>query len=80
MTSYTRKLYNRDPAAARAFEKAQSFENKLVYGKAVTLAQFALVPLPKAAFGKRTPLVGNTACAASCGHPACAHGCTRWGR
>lgn len=54
MTSFTRKLYNKDPAAAEAFRKAQDFERQMQYGKAVTLAQFTpsshgLVP----AFGKR---------------------------
>ena len=31
-------------------------------------------------FGKRDPIAGNNACAASCGHPACAQGCTLLGR
>ena len=64
MTSYTRKLYRRDPAAAEAFRAAQQFDNKLVYGKAVTLACFGLrhhempsraapEPKPSVAFGKR---------------------------
>lgn len=30
-------------------------------------------------FGRREP-TGQTACAASCGHPACAQGCTLIGR
>lgn len=30
-------------------------------------------------FGKREP-TGAKACAASCGHPACSHGCTLVGR
>jgi hypothetical protein len=54
MTSFTRKLYNRDPAAALAFQRAHEFERQLVYGKAPTLACFTpssngLRP----AFGKR---------------------------
>lgn len=73
MTSYTRKLYARDPAAAAAFEQAQRFENKLVYGKAVTLAQFTLVPIKP--FGKRHG-ASQQACVDNCGSPACAHGCT----
>jgi hypothetical protein len=76
MTSFTRKLYNRDPAAARAFEKAQAFERQLVYGRTPTLACFTpshngLHP----SFGKRM-LQPQSACASSCGHPACKDGCT----
>jgi hypothetical protein len=76
MTSFTRKLYNRDPAAAEAFRSAASIETKMHYGKAVTLACFTpsahgLVP----AFGKRLPS-GHTGCARNCRHPACSHGCT----
>ena len=55
MTSFTRKLYNRDPAAAQAFARAQQFEHRLVYGKNVTLAQFT--PAREGTsqpFGKRT--------------------------
>lgn len=40
MTSYTKALYRRDPAAADAFYKAQLFEHKLTYGRHVQLAQF----------------------------------------
>lgn len=95
MTSFTRKLYNQDPAAAEAFHRAQQFEHRLTYGKHVTLACFnfdpkriehsvsdaraALVKSPQPTFGRR---VGKyaTACAAGCGHPACKHGCTLAGR
>lgn len=76
MTSFTRKLYAKDPAAAEAFRQAQSFDARLEYGKAVTLAcftprQHGLVP----AFGKRVP-AGSIACATNCRHPACTRGCT----
>jgi hypothetical protein len=40
MTSFTRALYRRDPAAAEAFYKDQQFEQRLVYGKQPTLACF----------------------------------------
>lgn len=76
MTSYTKKLYNRDPAAAEAFHKAQLFgrepygspgyEHRLQYGKHTQLAMF----------GIRTPSLTGTACDKLCGHPACKQGCT----
>lgn len=76
MTSFTRKLYATDPAAAEAFRRAHEFERQMVYGKAVTLACFTpshngLVP----AFGKRLPS-GSQGCERNCRHPACKHGCT----
>ena len=76
MTSFTKALYRRDPAAAEEFHRQQTFEHKATYGKTPTLACFT----PQAhglkpAFGKRAPS-GQKACAASCGHPACKHGCT----
>lgn len=89
MTSFTKALYRRDPAAAEAFHRAQQFEHKMTYGKNATLACFTLPGRSggfesahhnvKPVFGKRT---GNTptACAASCGHPACANGCTLVGQ
>lgn len=40
MTSFTRKLFQRDPAAADAFYRAQQFETKTVYGRHNTLACF----------------------------------------
>lgn len=40
MTSFTRKLYNRDPKAAEQFHQQQSFEHRMSYGKYVTLACF----------------------------------------
>lgn len=72
MTSFTKALYRRDPAAAEAFHKAQQFEHKMTYGKQTQLASFGLRPQPEdhAAY----------ACAALCGHPACRSGCTRWNR
>lgn len=76
MTSFTRKLYARDPAAAEAFRAASEFETKLQYGKAVTLAGFAPSahgPVPS--FGKRLPS-GSHGCEQNCRHPACTHGCT----
>ena len=77
MTSYTRKLYNTDPAAAEAFRRAHEFERQMVYGKAVTLACFSpahngLVP----AFGRRLPTTQQHGCDHHCRHVACARGCT----
>lgn len=55
MTSFSRKLYNRDPAAAEAFHQSQQFDHRIVYGKQTTLACFMNVAAPVAAtsFGKR---------------------------
>lgn len=79
MTSYTKALYRRDPAAAAAFHEQQTFEHKIVHGRTPTLACFtpAYHGL-KPSFGKR---VGSTitACSVPCEHPACAQGCTRRG-
>lgn len=82
MTSFTKALYRRDPAAAEAFYQAQTFEAKstgrqpgmptLTFSSA-----FNEVHIP---FGKRNPKLRQSACAASCGHPACASGCVRWGK
>lgn len=76
MTSYTKALYNRDPAAAEAFHKQATFEHKTTYGRVPTLLQFTLahhglVP----SFGKRLP-TGQKACGTNCRHPACVRGCT----
>lgn len=68
MTSFTKALYRRDPAAAEAFHKAQQFEHKLQYGKHTQLASFGLRPDPEDA--------AAYACSKLCGHPACRHGCT----
>lgn len=67
MTSFTKALYRRDPAAAEAFYKQQKFEHLAAFGRNST----GSIP----AFGKRIPS-GLKACAASCGHPACSQGCT----
>lgn len=67
MTSFTKALYRRDPAAAEAYYKQQKFESLAAFGRNPT----GSIP----AFGKRIPS-GLKACVASCGHPACAHGCT----
>lgn len=76
MTSFTRKLFNRDPAAAAAFEQSQRFDHRLVYGKHVTLAGFTMASRPvMASFGKRAAS-GKQACLQRCGHPACKAGCT----
>jgi hypothetical protein len=40
MTSFTRKLYAKDPTAAEAFAEAQRWENRHTYGKTPTLVQF----------------------------------------
>lgn len=91
MTSYTKKLYARDPKAADAFHQAQQFEHRLTYGKHVTLACFTAAShnLPakgftrpdvgQAPFGKReTPPSAAHACKQVCGHPACSQGCVLW--
>lgn len=76
MTSFTRKLYNRDPAAAEAFRKAQDFDHRIVYGRHPTLACFTHTPTPKVEFGKREPDMKRYACDRLCSHPACAKGCS----
>lgn len=88
MTSFTRKLYNRDPAAAEAFASQVKLHELLAscgaqtapvltYGKHTTLRQFdsAFHSLPKT-FGRRTNMARRRACSEPCGHPACIHGCT----
>jgi hypothetical protein len=70
MTSFTKALYRRDPAAALAFyndSKRDQFEGR----KAPSL--------PMVGFGQRTPS-GWVACAQRCGHAACSQGCTLVGR
>lgn len=81
MTSFTKALYRRDPAAADAFYKHQQFEHMASFGRtpAPSLASSGKVSGHQATFGKRVPS-GLQACAASCGHPACKHGCTLIGR
>lgn len=55
MTSFTRKLYSRDPAAAEQFGRQQAFEHRMSYGKSVTLACFTpAFHAVDVAFGKRT--------------------------
>lgn len=71
MTSFTKALYRRDPAAAERFYEQQKYEHIAAFGRNPT----GSIP----SFGKRIPS-GLTACAASCGHPACKHGCTLIGR
>jgi len=75
MTSFTKALYNRDPKAADAFYRQSTFEHKLVYGRTPTLAQFTATAHELPTFGKRMQSEPR-ACAALCGHPACAKGCT----
>lgn len=77
MTSYTRKLYNRDPAAAEDFARQTSFETRLTYGKHATLACFGLRK-PEVSHVSGEPI--GTACASFCGHPACQYGCTNVGQ
>jgi len=87
MTSFTKALYRRDPAAAEAFYEQQRIENRMQYGRHPTLPQFTLAfhtpaaaaaaPHPVPTFGRRPqPPHGRTACTANCGHPACSNGCT----
>lgn len=80
MTSFTKALYNRDPAAADAYYRASNYERMMVQGRpgAITLACFTpSTEGYRPMFGKRkhTPRAGN-ACIETCGHPACAQGCT----
>lgn len=73
MTSYTKALYRRDPAAANEFHRQQSFEQRSAYGK---VGPLGLKPsLPVVGFGTRTPS-GVVACEKRCQHPGCAQGCT----
>lgn len=70
MTSFTKALYRRDPAAALAFytdQKRDQFDN----GHKPSL--------PVVGFGQRTP-TGMVACKERCAHPSCAQGCTLQGR
>jgi hypothetical protein len=56
MTSFTRALYRRDPAAAEAFQRQQRMERELLlsYGKTPTLACFTPAHHDiKRQFGKR---------------------------
>lgn len=78
MTSFTKALYRRDPAAAEAFHRSQQFEHRMVHGKTL-LAQFHYTPQPVVGFGQRTP-TGVVACVTRCSHPSCAQGCTLQGR
>lgn len=81
MTSYTKALYRRDPAAAEAFYRQQKHEQIAAFGRNSTgsIPAFGRDSAPQRAFGKRIPS-GLEACAASCGHPACKHGCTLLGQ
>jgi hypothetical protein len=80
MTSFTRKLYNRDPAAAKAFHRQASFEHKVVYGRTPTLACFTPAHYDvQPTFGKRhPPASAQHACDHNCKHPACKQGCVLW--
>lgn len=82
MTSFTKALYRRDPAAAEAFYSQQTFEAKSGGRQpGMPTLTFASNAPSHVVFGKRQAVLGrNTACAASCGHPACAQGCVRWGK
>jgi len=71
MTSYSKRLYNRDPAAAMAFYRQQAFEQRAAHGR----VSFTQLQAHQPPFGRRHPM-GVSACAALCGHPACANGCT----
>lgn len=72
MTSFTRALYRRDPAAAEAFHRQSTFEKRAAHGRPGTLSLTT-------GFGRRTP-TGVVACAERCAHPRCAQGCTLAGR
>lgn len=58
MTSFTKKLFNRDPAAAMAFYEQSTFEARAEHGRAspitLPLAAFEALNPPKVVFGKRT--------------------------
>jgi len=72
MTSFTRALYRRDPAAAEAFHRQRTFEQQSAHGRPGTLSKTV-------GFGRRTP-TGVVGCATLCDHPGCAQGCTLAGR
>ena len=85
MTSYTKKLYERDPDAAEAFHRQDRFEKAqseaLRYGRVPTLACFHSDRAKPVPFGKRSvPPVPHKACSSLCGHPSCSNGCTLAGR
>lgn len=60
MTSFTRKLYSRDPAAAEAFHRQQQFEHRITYGKHTQLAGFGLrqTPPPLPSYECWSPMLG----------------------
>ena len=96
MTSFTRKLFVRDPAAEAAyhdFQRAQRLDQPAQPrpGSMATFATLAAArlsgfvsPLAAVRQGGRTQFGhrprGQAACATLCGHPACKHGCTGIGR
>ena len=78
MTSFTKSLYRRDPAAAMAFYHHQQFETQSTYGRTgLMLPAVGHTPAqPKPMqFGKRTSMPPVSACTTHCGHPACTNGC-----
>lgn len=80
MTSFTKALYNRDPAAAEEFHRQSKFEHRTTFGRMGNLTRAQREPAPLiAGFGRRTPS-GVVSCAVLCNHPGCAKGCTLQGR
>ena len=82
MTSFTKALYRRDPAAANEFHRQSSYEQRAAHGRPGTITYGKTTQL--ASFGLRQPTeeqrAAASACAAPCGHPACKYGCTRWAK
>lgn len=76
MTSFTRKLYNKDPLAAEVYCRQSKFERArqreaqglLHYGRHTTLATFSIHALDDLDRSGRL-------CAASCGDARCRTGC-----
>lgn len=79
MTSFTRKLYAQDPAAAVAYHRQSKFE-------VARASEAQAVPgLVQIAYGRHPTLLGftlqghqptsNRLCAASCGRRICRDGC-----
>lgn len=81
MTSYTKKLYNRDPAAALAFyhqdrfEQARALADAERNGREVVFQPWTDQPR-SVTFGKRqSPPTARHACPTRCSSPACRQGC-----
>jgi hypothetical protein len=58
MTSFTKALYNRDPAAAEAFRRHSRLD-RVVYGKTPTMACFTMAEALPTQDGRTAPRIGD---------------------